>query len=110
MGGSVAPEAFAAWGWRIPFLMSMLLVGLGLYVQLKLEDTADFRALQAQQAEAQARAVKELAAEKAVSLDKARTILRAQKRSPIPAGADQASGSRSRWRPARSWRPTARST
>jgi MFS family permease len=83
MGGSVAPEAFAAWGWRIPFLMSMLLVGLGLYVQLKLEDTADYRALQAQEAEAQARAVKALAAEKAVSLDKARAILRGQKSSPI---------------------------
>jgi len=83
MGGSVAPEAFAAWGWRIPFLMSMLLVGLGLYVQLKLEDTADYQAMQAQEADAQAKAVKALAAEKAVSLDKARAILRAEKTSPI---------------------------
>jgi metabolite-proton symporter len=39
-------EAFAAWGWRIPFLLSVLVIGLGLYVQLKLEDTPDFRALQ----------------------------------------------------------------
>lgn len=39
-------EAFAAWGWRVPFLLSVVVIGLGLYVQLKLEDTPDFRALQ----------------------------------------------------------------
>ncbi len=39
-------EAFAAWGWRIPFLLSVVVIGLGLYVQLKLEDTPDFRELQ----------------------------------------------------------------
>jgi metabolite-proton symporter len=83
MGGAVTPEAFAAWGWRIPFLLSMLLVGLGLYVQLKLEDTADYKQMQALEAEAQTKAVKALAAEKAVSLDKARAILRAEKKSPI---------------------------
>ena len=46
MGATVAPEAFVAWAWRIPFLMSVLLVGLALYVQLKLEDTPEFKALQ----------------------------------------------------------------
>jgi MFS family permease len=46
MGSMVAPEAFQAWGWRIPFLLSILLVALGLYVQLKLEDTAEFKALE----------------------------------------------------------------
>ena len=46
MGKTVAPEAFADWGWRIPFLLSILLVGLSLYVQLMLEDTAEFKALQ----------------------------------------------------------------
>ena len=48
MGSIVAPEAFAAWAWRIPFLLSIALVGLGLYVQLRLEDTAEFKALQAE--------------------------------------------------------------
>jgi metabolite-proton symporter len=42
----LAPEAFAAWGWRIPFLLSILLVGLSLYVQMMLEDTAEFKALE----------------------------------------------------------------
>ncbi len=83
MGEVMPKEDFAAWGWRIPFLISVLLVILGLYVQLKLEDTADFQALQALEAEKQAAAVKALASEKAVSLDKARAILRAEKRSPI---------------------------
>jgi metabolite-proton symporter len=45
MAETVSPDAFAAWGWRVPFLISVLLVGLGLYVQLKMEDTPEFRAL-----------------------------------------------------------------
>jgi metabolite-proton symporter len=47
MTANFAPETFAAWGWRVPFLLSVLLVGLGLYVQLKLEDTPEFKALEA---------------------------------------------------------------
>jgi metabolite-proton symporter len=33
---------FFAWGWRIPFLASSLLVGVGLYVRLKLTETPAF--------------------------------------------------------------------
>lgn len=50
MTANLAPEAFEAWGWRVPFIVSVLLVGLGLYVQLKLEDTPEFEALEAAQA------------------------------------------------------------
>lgn len=39
-------EAMAAWGWRVPFLLSFLLIGVGLYVQLRLEETPEFRRLQ----------------------------------------------------------------
>jgi MFS family permease len=46
MSQLLAPEAFAAWGWRVPFLLSILLVGLSLYVQMMLEDTAEFKALE----------------------------------------------------------------
>lgn len=46
MTANLAPDAFQAWGWRIPFLLSVLLIGLGLYVHLMLEDTAEFRALE----------------------------------------------------------------
>ena len=83
LGTTVAPEAFAAWAWRIPFVLSIVLVGLGLYVQLKLEDTVEFQALQAVEAERQAAAAQALAAEQGVSLDKARARLRAAKGSPI---------------------------
>jgi len=33
---------FAAWGWRIPFLLSAVLVGLGLWVRLKIGETPAF--------------------------------------------------------------------
>ena len=38
---------FRAWGWRIPFLASSLLVIIGLYVRLKLEETPLFAKAQA---------------------------------------------------------------
>ena len=43
---AVSPEAFASWGWRVPFLLSVVVIGLGLYIQLRLEDTPEFRSLQ----------------------------------------------------------------
>jgi metabolite-proton symporter len=36
-------NAFAAWGWRIPFLLSAVLVIIGLYVRLKLVETPAFQ-------------------------------------------------------------------
>ena len=40
---SQAPEAdFLVWAWRIPFLVGIVLVGLGLYIRLKLEETPVF--------------------------------------------------------------------
>jgi MHS family shikimate/dehydroshikimate transporter-like MFS transporter len=37
------PESdFLTWGWRIPFLISVLLVGVGLYIRLRMEETAAF--------------------------------------------------------------------
>ena len=45
VSGSLSDEAFMAWGWRVPFISSVLLIGLSLYVQLKLEDTEAFKEL-----------------------------------------------------------------
>ncbi len=38
-------DAFLSWVWRIPFVASLALVGLGLIVQFRIEETAAFRAL-----------------------------------------------------------------
>ncbi|MGE0623854.1 MAG: MFS transporter [Pseudomonadales bacterium] len=44
---SVSPEAFMDWGWRVPFVASIALIALSLYVQLRLEDTPAFKELEA---------------------------------------------------------------
>jgi len=41
--GETSP-AFVEWGWRVPFVLSALLVLVGLYVRLKVEETPMFRA------------------------------------------------------------------
>jgi metabolite-proton symporter len=42
LGLWLTPEQFQAWGWRIPFLLSIVLVGVGLWVRLKLTETPAF--------------------------------------------------------------------
>mgnify|MGYP001380204229 FL=1 len=49
---SMSDEAFIDWGWRLPFIASIVLIGISLYVQLRMEDTEAFKALKASQAEA----------------------------------------------------------
>jgi MFS family permease len=41
----LSDEAFLAWGWRLAFLLSAVLVGFGLWIRLRLEDTPVFRAI-----------------------------------------------------------------
>jgi MFS family permease len=36
--------AFISYGWRIPFVLSALLIGIGLYVRMRIEETPIFRA------------------------------------------------------------------
>lgn len=40
-------ESFVAWGWRIAFLASAVLVGFGLWIRLRLEESPVFKAIQA---------------------------------------------------------------
>jgi MFS family permease len=40
--GLVSPEAFQVWGWRIAFLLSIALVGIGIFVQVYLEEPDEF--------------------------------------------------------------------
>ncbi|WP_166827652.1 MFS transporter [Brevibacterium limosum] len=38
----IGPEEFVAWGWRVGFLGSALLIAVGLIIRLKMEETPDF--------------------------------------------------------------------
>ncbi|QQQ79172.1 MHS family MFS transporter [Saccharothrix sp. 6-C] len=41
----VGERAFLDWGWRIPFLISVVLLGVGLFVRHRVEETPAFRAV-----------------------------------------------------------------
>ena len=43
---SISEDAFMQWGWRIPFISSVLLIGISMYVQLRMEETDAFKELQ----------------------------------------------------------------
>ena len=51
---SVSEDAFMNWGWRIPFISSVLLIGISMYVQLHMEETDAFKELQELQKKKQA--------------------------------------------------------
>ena len=44
---SLPESEFMSWGWRIPFLISVLLVGVGLYIRLSMEETLAFQKVKA---------------------------------------------------------------
>lgn len=43
----IPAEDFAAWGWRIPFLLSIALLGISLWMRLKLNESPVFQAMRA---------------------------------------------------------------
>lgn len=48
------PEGFLVWGWRLPFLASALLIGVGLIIRMGVEEPPTFQALQAKKATSEA--------------------------------------------------------
>ena len=44
---ALGTERFNAWGWRIPFLASLLLVAVAIYIRLRLQETPIFQAIKA---------------------------------------------------------------
>ena len=45
---SMSPEAFAEWGWRIPFLLSIFLVGISVYIRTRMSESPLFTKLKAE--------------------------------------------------------------
>ena len=44
----ISPAEFASWGWRVPFLLSFLLLAVSVYIRLKLEESPVFADMKAQ--------------------------------------------------------------
>ncbi|MCI0665027.1 MAG: MHS family MFS transporter [Acidobacteria bacterium] len=42
---AMSREAFSAWGWRVPFLISIFLVGISLYIRLRMKESPIFNQL-----------------------------------------------------------------
>ncbi|MFJ6025518.1 MFS transporter [Brevundimonas sp. NPDC092305] len=45
---TLGEQAFADWGWRIPFLVSILLLGVSLWIRLKLAESPAFQRMKAE--------------------------------------------------------------
>jgi MFS family permease len=45
LGLVLSEAAFESWGWRVAFLLSSVLVGFGLWIRLRLEETPVFKAI-----------------------------------------------------------------
>src|SRR5690349_5993820 len=44
----MTPETFKSWGWRLPFLVSLVLLAFSVYIRLKLQESPVFKAMKAQ--------------------------------------------------------------
>jgi MFS family permease len=45
---SMSAESFDAWGWRLPFLVSIVLLGVSVYIRLRLEESPVFAEMKAE--------------------------------------------------------------
>ncbi|MDQ2639092.1 MAG: MFS transporter [Pseudomonadota bacterium] len=45
---ALGEEAFQAWGWRIPFLLSSVLLGLSVWIRMSMEESPVFRQMKAE--------------------------------------------------------------
>jgi MFS family permease len=54
MTNLLADDAFSAWGWRIPLLASLVLVGFGVWIRLGVDETPMFKELEEAGAKAKA--------------------------------------------------------
>ncbi|GAA5160895.1 MFS transporter [Pseudonocardia eucalypti] len=54
MSNLTSKAQFEAWGWRVPFLISILLVAVGLFIRLRIEESPVFRELSERSARSRA--------------------------------------------------------
>jgi MFS transporter, MHS family, shikimate and dehydroshikimate transport protein len=47
LSSQLSAADFLAWGWRVPFLISIILAGVGWYIRMHLEETPAFRQIEA---------------------------------------------------------------
>ncbi|MFE6623735.1 MFS transporter [Streptomyces sp. NPDC008086] len=52
VAANTSTAALLSWGWRIPFLASAVLVGVGIYIRLHIEETPSFQAVRKEGAKA----------------------------------------------------------
>ncbi len=80
----VSPEFFQAYGWRVPFLLSIFLIALALWIQLRLEDTPAFRHLQEAKERREEEMVQRTAQERGISVEEVRREIAAERQgSPV---------------------------
>ena len=53
MASLLSQEQFLSWGWRVPFLASVILIAVGLFVRLRIMESPAFRQVQESHTEAQ---------------------------------------------------------
>lgn len=51
---SMSSEAFLAWGWRVPFLLSVVLIGVGYFIRRSVEESPVFKEMQQRKKESSA--------------------------------------------------------
>ncbi len=47
---AMTPAEFSDWGWRVPFLLSVILLGISLWIRLRLQESPVFRRMQEERA------------------------------------------------------------
>lgn len=84
ISSNVSEEFFMQWGWRIPFIASVALIGISMYVQLNMEDTDAFKELEALKAKKQAENPTEVVIQRSPVLE---ALAKYPKRIALAAGA-----------------------
>lgn len=54
LNANLSPEAFASWGWRVPFILGILIGPIGYYLRRKVDESPEFQAYLAEHAKAAA--------------------------------------------------------